>query len=162
MNKRSVLYAFLPVGSRATACTHYIRIGYHASKHSDGSRTRLGTRFNGLNTVREVLLMIEVDSDELNEVMDRVKMRIQGPGTINTVSIKFHETFKVAYGLGHAWYETKLPLADVRAVFYEIADDICGDAASQGNALALVRQSDRPRLPTPAAAVETLSIHEDF
>ena len=159
MNKRSVLYAFLPIGSPATASTHYIRIGYHACKHSDGSRTRLGNRFNGLNTVREVLLMIEVDSDEINEMMDGVKMRLHA---INTVSVKFHETFKVAYGLGHAWYETKLPLADVRAVFYEIADDICGDAASQGNALALVRQSDRPRLPTPAAAVETLSIHEDF
>ena len=159
MNKRSVLYAFLPIGSPATASTHYIRIGYHACKHSDGSRTRLGNRFNGLNTVREVLLMIEVDSDEINEMMDGVKMRLHA---INTVSVKFHETFKVAYGLGHAWYETKLPLADVRAVFYEIADDICGDAASQGNPLALVRQTDRPRLPTLATAVETLSIHEDF
>ena len=161
MNKRSVLYAFLPIGSPATASTHYIRIGYHACKHSDGSRTRLGNRFNGLNTVREVLLMIEVDSDEINEMMDGVKMRLHGPGTINTVSVKFHETFKVAYGLGHAWYETKLPLADVRAVFYEIADDICGDAASQGNAQSLAPRT-KPRLPTLAAAVETLSVREDF
>ena len=159
--KRSVLYAFLPVGSRSTACTHYIRIGYHASKHSDGSRTRLGTRFNGLNSVREVLLLIEVDSDNLDEAMDHIKMRIQGPGTINTVSIKFHETFRAAYRLGHAWYETKLPLADIRAVFYQMADDLCADASARGNAQSLVPRT-KPHLPTLAAAVEILSAREDF
>jgi hypothetical protein len=160
--KRSVLYAFLPIGSRATACTHYLRIGYHASKHSDGSRTRLGTRFNGLNSVREVLLLIEVDSEKLDEVMDRVKMRIQGPGTINTVSIKFHETFKAAYRLGHAWFETKLPLADIRAVFYELAEDICSDASSQANAQSLAPRAKPPRLPNLAAVVETLSAPRGF
>ena len=159
--KRSVVYAFLPVGSRPTASTHYIRIGYHASQHSDGSRTRLHTRFNGLNSLREILLLIEVDSEILDEAMDVIKMRIQGPGTINTVSIKFHETFKTAYRLGHAWFETKLPLADVREVFYQIADDICAGAASRGNAQSLAPRT-RPRLLPLAVAAETLSTREDF
>ena len=159
--KRSVLYAFLPIGSRSTASTHYIRIGYHASKHSDGSRTRLGTRFNGLNSVREVLLLIEVDSGNLDEAMDRMKMRLQGPGTINTVSIKFHETFMVAYRLGHAWLETKLPLADLRAIFYQLADDMCADAGARGNAQSLAPRA-KPRVPNLGAVVETLSTPEDL
>jgi hypothetical protein len=111
--------------------------------------------------VREVLLLIEVDSEKLDEVMDRVKMRMMGPGTINTVSIKFHETFQMAYRLGHAWYETKLPLADLRAVFYEMADDICADASARANAQSLVPRA-KPRLPSLAAAVETLSVRGGF
>ena len=161
MMKRSVVYAFLPVGSRPTASTHYIRIGYHASQHSDGSRTRLHTRFNGLNSLREILLLIEVDSEILDEAMDVIKMRIQGPGTINTVSIKFHETFKTAYRLGHAWFETKLPLADVRAVFYQLADDMCADASAHGNAQSLAPRASC-RLPALTAAVGILATPEDI
>jgi hypothetical protein len=129
MAKRVVVYAFLPLGSRPTAECHYIRIGHHASLHSDGTAARLNARFHGLNSVREVLLMVEVDSHEMARAEDHIRMKLQGPCTINTVSIKFHETFPVAYKMGHSWYETKLPLADVRAVFYELETTLGGPAS---------------------------------
>ena len=81
MEKRSVVYAFLPLGSKPTDLKKYVRIGHHATKHTDGSRARLNTRFNGLNTVREVLLMIEVDRSEVPRVYDYMRVLIMGPGT---------------------------------------------------------------------------------
>ena len=161
MTKRSVVYAFLPLGSKPTDLKKYVRIGHHATKHTDGSRARLSTRFNGLNTVREVLLMIEVDRPEVPRVYDYMRMLIMGPGTLNGVQLKFHDTITNAWSLGTAWFETKLPLADLRAVFYEVADRICAGAVDHAKAQSLQSRSDRKPPATSATTVETESAPAD-
>ena len=158
MTKRSVVYAFLPVGSKPTDLRKYVRIGHHASKHTDGSRARLGTRFNGLNSVREVLLMIEVDRPEVPRVYDFLRMQIMGPGRLNGVNLQFQKTFRNAWELGTSWFETKLPLADVRAVFYEIADRICGGAIDHAKAQSLQNHGDRQPPATEATTAETVLV----
>ena len=128
--RRSIVYAFLPLGSLPTAETHYIRIGYHACKHSDGTRARLATRFHGLNRVRELLLMIEVDTCDVHQVLDHIQIVLSGPSTVAGVCIQTHTTFENAYRLGQAWRMTTLALADVRAVFREISDRQCEGAST--------------------------------
>ena len=119
--RRSIVYAFLPLGSASTAKTHYIRLG-HACKHSDGTLARLATRFHGLNRVRELLLVVEVNSCDVHLAMDTIGLTLSGPGSANGIRIENHTTFETAYRLGQSWRETTLPLADVRAVFYHISD----------------------------------------
>ena len=132
---RSVVYAFLPVGSAPCDEAQYIRIGYHACKFSHGVQCKLRARFGGLNSVREILFMVEVESDKRGQVLDYLRMRLQGPGMAigNTLRIEFHKTFKMQHDLGNSWYRTKLPVADVRAVFYEIADEICAGSVGHSN-----------------------------
>jgi hypothetical protein len=128
--RRSIVYAFLPLGSLPTADTHYIRLGYHACKHSDGTRARLATRFHGLNRVRELLLMIEVNTTDVHQHLDHIQIVLSGPCTVSGVVIKNHTTFENAYRLGQAWRMTTLPLADVRAVFQHISDRQCEGAST--------------------------------
>ena len=128
--RRSIVYAFLPLGSLPTAETHYIRIGYHACKHSDGTRARLSTRFHGLNRVRELLLMIEVNTNDVHRVLDHIQIVLSGPSTVSGVCIQTHTTFEHAYRLGQAWRKTTLPLADVRAVFRGISVHQCEGAST--------------------------------
>ena len=128
--RRSIVYAFLPLGSLPTAETHYIRIGYHACKHSDGTRARLATRFHGLNRMRELLLMIEVNTNDVHQHLDHVQIVLSGPCTVADVFIENHTTFENAYRLGQAWRMTTLPLSDVRAVFRHISDRQCEGAST--------------------------------
>ena len=128
--RRSIVYAFLPLGSLPTAETHYIRVGYHACKHSDGTRARLATRFHGLNRVRELLLMIEVNTNDVHQVLDHIQIVLSGPCTVADVFIETHTTFENAYRLGQAWRMTTLPLSDVRAVFRHISDRQCEGAST--------------------------------
>ena len=128
--RRSIVYAFLPLGSLPTAETHYIRVGYHACKHSDGTRARLATRFHGLNRVRELLLMIEVNTNDVHQHLDHIQIVLSGPCTVADVFIENHTTFENAYRLGQAWRMTTLPLSDVRAVFRHISDRQCEGAST--------------------------------
>ena len=162
MEKRSVVYAFLPVGSKPTDHKKYVRIGHHSTKHTDGTHARLSARFNGLNSIREVLLMIEVDRSEIPRVYDYMRMLIMGPGTLNGVQLKFHDTITNAWSLGTSWFVTKLPLADLRAVFYEIADRICAGAVDHAKAQSLQRRSERKHPATLATTVETESAPVDL
>ena len=162
MVKRSVVYAFLPLGCKPTDLRKYLRIGHHSSMHSDGTRARLSTRFNGLNSVREVLLMIEVDQTEVPRVYDFLRMQIMGPGRMNGVNLEFQKTFTNAWNLGTSWFETKLPLGDVRAVFYEIADQICAGAIDHAKAQSLQNRGDRQTPATEATIAETVLAAADF
>jgi hypothetical protein len=128
--RRSIVYAFLPLGSLPSADTHYVRLGYHACKHSDGTRARLATRFHGLNRVRELLLMIEVNTTDVHQHLDHIQIVLSGPCTVSGVVIKNHTTFENAYRLGQAWRMTGLPLADVRTVFQHISDRQCEGAST--------------------------------
>ncbi len=128
--RRSIVYAFLPLGSLPTAETHYIRVGYHACKHSDGTRSRLATRFHGLNRVRELLLMIEVNTTDVHQHLDHIQILLSGPSTVAGVCIGCHTTFENAYLLGQSWRKTTLPLSDVRAVFREISARQCEGAST--------------------------------
>ena len=129
--RRSIVYAFLPLGSLPTAETHYIRLGYHACKHSDGTRARLNTRFHGLNRVRELLLMVEVDTNDVHHVLDQIQIVLSGPCTVSGVFIENHTTFENAYRLGQAWRKSTLALSDVRAVFHHISDRLCAEDAAK-------------------------------
>ena len=135
---RTVVFAFLPVGCQRSEF-QYIRIGYFSPKTSDGIQGTLHSRFSGLNSVREILFMIEVDSSRRNRVMDYLQTALLGPGTAigGTLRIVFHETFKNALNIGRSWYRTRLPLADIRGFFYELADEICGGLVGHANPLYL-------------------------
>ena len=128
--RKSIVYAFLPLGSLPTAETHYIRIGYHACKHSDGTQARLATRFHGLNRVRELLLMLEVDTNDVHQHLDHIQILLSGPSNVAGVRIETHTTFEHAYRLGQSWRKTNLPLFGVRAVFREISDRQCEGAST--------------------------------
>ena len=122
MNK-SVVFAFLPIGSKSTASHHYVRLGHCTVRSSSGNPVNVANRFHGLNSVREMLLLVEVDRHDAGKVLDDLKNELRGPGTINTVPITMFRTFTTSV-LGQNWMETKLPLADVRAVMYGIADQL--------------------------------------
>ena len=57
---------------------------------------------------------------EAEDFLDSLKFLLRGPGLINTIDIKHFVTFKQATDLGLLWWRTELPLADLRAVFYDI------------------------------------------
>ena len=124
MNK-SVVFAFLPIGSKSTASHHYVRLGHCTTRTTAGNPVCVANRFHGLNSVREMLLLVEVDRHDAGKVLDDLKNELRGPGTINTVPITMFRTFTTSV-LGQNWMETDLPLADLRAVLYGIADLLGG------------------------------------
>jgi len=121
----SVVFAFLPIGSKSTASHHYIRLGHCSIRTSTGNPVNVANRFHGLNSVREMLLLVEVDRSDAGKVLDDLKNELRGPGLINTVPITMFRTFTTS-ALGQNWMETDLPLADVRAVMYETAERLGG------------------------------------
>ena len=119
MNK-SVVFAFLPIGSKSTASHHFVRLGHCTVRTTAGNPVNVANRFHGLNSVREMLLLVEVDRCDAGKVLDDLKNELRGPGTINTVPITMFRTFATSV-LGQNWMETDLPLSDIRAVFYGVA-----------------------------------------
>ena len=119
MNK-SVVFGFLPIGSKSTASHHYVRLGHCTVRTTAGNPVNVANRFHGLNSVREMLLLVEVDRCDAGKVLDDLKNELRGPGTINTVPITMFRTFTTSV-LGQNWMETDLPLSDIRAVFYGVA-----------------------------------------
>ena len=103
--RRSIVYAFLPLGSLPSADTHYVRLGYHACKHSDGTRARLATRFHGLNRVRELLLMIEVNTTDVHMVLDQIQIVLSGPCTVSGVFYQKYNRLKSCYK-NHPLFQT--------------------------------------------------------
>ena len=124
MNK-SVVFAFLPIGSKSTASHHYVRLGHCTIRSSSGNPVNVANRFHGLNSVREMLLLVEVDRGDAGKVLDDLKNELRGPGTINSVPITMFRTFTTSV-LGQNWMETELPLADIRAVMYGTAERLGG------------------------------------
>ena len=124
MNK-SVVFAFLPIGSKSTASHHYVRLGHCTVRSSSGNPVNVANRFHGLNSVREMLLLVEVDRHDAGKVLDDLKNELRGPGLINTVPITMFRTFTTS-ALGQNWMETDLPLADIRAVMYGTAERLGG------------------------------------
>ena len=124
MNK-SVVFAFLPIGSKSTASHHFVRLGHCTVRTTAGNPVNVANRFHGLNSVREMLLLVEVDRCDAGKVLDDLKNELRGPGTINTVPINMFRTFTTSV-LGQNWMETDLPLADVRAVMYGTAERLAG------------------------------------
>ena len=124
MNK-SVVFAFLPIGSKSTASHHYVRLGHCTVRSSSGNPVNVANRFHGLNSVREMLLLVEVDRGDAGKVLDDLKNELRGPGTINSVPITMFRTFTTSV-LGQNWMETELPLADIRAVMYGTAERLGG------------------------------------
>ena len=124
MNK-SVVFAFLPIGSKSTASHHFVRLGHCTVRTTAGNPVNVANRFHGLNSVREMLLLVEVDRCDAGKVLDDLKNELRGPGTINTVPITMFRTFTTSV-LGQNWMETDLPLADIRAVMYGTAERLAG------------------------------------
>jgi len=114
----------LPIGSKSTASHHYIRLGHCSIRTSAGNPVNVANRFHGLNSVREMLLLVD-DRSDAGKVLDDLKNELRGPGLINTVPITMFRTFTTS-ALGQNWMETDLPLADVRAVMYETAERLGG------------------------------------
>jgi hypothetical protein len=121
----SVVFAFLPIGSKSTASHHYIRLGHCSIRTSTGNPVNVANRFHGLNSVREMLLLVAVERHDAGKMLDDLKNELRGPGLINTVPITMFRTFTTS-ALGQNWMETDLPLADVRAVMYETAERLGG------------------------------------
>ena len=131
----SVVFAFLPIGSKSTASHHYIRLGHCSIRTSAGNPVNVANRFHGLNSVREMLLLVEVDRSDAGKVLDDLKNELRGPGLINTVPITMFRTFTTS-ALGQNWMETDLPLADIRAVMYETAERLAGQKNAASSDLA--------------------------
>ena len=118
----TTIYAFLPVGSKPTATVHSVRLGMCRTRDSLGRDVVWGHRFHGLNKPRETLFYLTLNGGkrEAEDFLDSLKFLLRGPGLINTIDIKHFVTFKQATDLGLLWWRTELPLADLRAVFYDI------------------------------------------
>ena len=116
----SVVFAFLPIGSKSTASHHFIRVGHCTIRSSNGNPVNIANRFHGLNSVREMLLLVEVDRSDAGRVLDDLKNLLRGPEVINTIQITMFRTFTTSL-LGQNWMESDLPLADIRAVLYGAA-----------------------------------------
>ena len=115
------IFAFMPVGSPSTATEHTIRLGLCKNHDSTGENVIWSFRFHGLNKPRETLFFLSLsDKREADRFLDALKSLLRGPGKINTIDIKHFETFSQATDLGLLWWRTRLPLADVRSVFYGI------------------------------------------
>ena len=115
------IFAFLPVGSPSTATEHTIRLGLCKNQDSVGENVIWSQRFHGLNKPRETLFFLSLsDKREADKYLDALKYLLRGPGKINTIDIKHFETFKQANDLGLLWWRTRLPLADIRAIFYDV------------------------------------------
>ena len=150
MNK-SVVFAFLPIGSKSTASHHYVRLGHCTVRTTAGNPVNVANRFHGLNSVREMLLLVEVDRCDAGKVLDDLKNELRGPGTINTVPITMFRTFTTSV-LGQNWMETDLPLADIRAVMYGIADQLGVQKSAASSDLA-----SRPLQRFPKISVHNLA-----
>ena len=115
------IFAFLPVGSPSTATEHTIRLGLCKNQDSVGENVIWSQRFHGLNKPRETLFFLSLsDKREADKYLDALKYLLRGPGKINTIEIKHFETFSQANDLGLLWWRTRLPLADIRAIFYDV------------------------------------------
>ena len=97
MNK-SVVFAFLPIGSKSTASHHFVRLGHCTVRTTAGNPVNVANRFHGLNSVREMLLLVEVDRCDAGKVLDDLKNELRGPGTINTVPITMFRTYHLGSG----------------------------------------------------------------
>ena len=131
----SVVFAFLPIGSKSTASHHYIRLGHCSIRTSTGNPVNVANRFHGLNSVREMLLLVAVERHDAGKVLDDLKNELRGPGLINTVPITMFRTFTTS-ALGQNWMETDLPLADIRAVMYGTAERLAGQKNAASSDLA--------------------------
>ena len=119
--KMTTIFAFLPVGSKSTATEHVIRLGTARTRDSLGQDVVWGHRFHGLNKPRETLFYLVVDDKKkADDFLDALKYLIRGPGKVNTIDIKHFETFKQATDFGMLWWRCSLPLADIRAIFYDV------------------------------------------
>ena len=160
---RSFVFAFLPVGSKSTATAHLVRIGHRRTHTAHGEPNNIHFRFHGLNRIREMLMLIDVDSDEAIDVCEQLKDLLRGHrGNIGYIVMRSHETFKPASALGSNWWRTSLALADVRSVFYAIDRatfwteidedrDRLNDPSVEGNEGAIAR------LATAAENAQTLA-----
>ena len=118
----TTIFAFLPVGSKPTATVHSVRLGMCRTRDSLGRDVVWGHRFHGLNKPRETLFYLTMNGGkrEAEDFLDSLKFLLRGPGLINTIDIKHFVTFKQATDLGMLWWRCSLPLADIRAIFYDV------------------------------------------
>ena len=120
MTTKSMIFAFLPIGCPSTASTHTIRIGHCRKRDSADAPNNVCFRFHGLNQIREMMMLVDVDQDKATDAIEEVKDMLRGPGTLDTIKIKSFQTFEQASDLGVSWFRSSLPLADIRACFYEV------------------------------------------